>query len=136
MKAVDTPLLTTVDGSPVSDPLHDHRHGVDAVFPHCACGNTTSSGTVCPLCGTRTRLDPGTERYTFRYRIPLAQAVRHPWAPDDREWDLYAIPLLPPHFRPYRENRLDQVYRRLIVENEKAKDNPVRGSRTLSGCGG
>jgi len=129
--AIEEPRLTTAEGSALHDPLHDHRHGDDEDTVRCACGETTATGAVCEVCGTRTRLHPGSERRTFRYRIRLARPVRHPWAPEEPLWELHAIPLLPPAFRPYRENRLDHAYRWLIAENSRAASEPDRYDRRL-----
>lgn len=129
--AIEQPLLTTGEGNPVHDPLHDHHHGFDEESVRCACGETTSAGAICPACGTRTKLNPSTERRTIKYRIRLAQPVRHPWAPNDQLWELHSIPLLPPAFRPYNANRLDLAYRRLIIENARALSDPARGARRL-----
>jgi hypothetical protein len=131
VNAIEEPRLTTGEGNSVQDPLHDHHHGLDEESVRCACGETTSAGAVCATCGTRTRLNPGAERGTFKYRIRLAMPVRHPWAPDDPSWTLHSIALLPPAFRPYNQNHLDQAYRRLIIENARVDCEPNRGVRRL-----
>ncbi len=131
VSAIEEPRLTTAEGSAVHDPLHDYRHGADEDAVRCACGETGAAGAVCEVCGTRTRLYPGAERRTFKYRIRLARPVRHPWAPEDPSLELRAIPLLPPAFRPYRENHLDHAYRWLIAENARASCEPDRHDRRL-----
>ncbi len=132
VKLITNPNLTTLDGSPAFDPLHDHHHGGDEASPRCACGASSSLGTVCPICHTMTRPHPEFDRRSCRFRIRLAAPIRHPWASDNAPWDLLSIPVLPPALRPYRENALDNAYRRLIIENAHAAANPARGLQRLS----
>jgi hypothetical protein len=133
--AIELPRLTSGEGSPILDPLHDHHHGLDEES-RCPCGGATAVGAVCPVCHSRTRLHPGADRRSFAYRIRLATPVRHPWASDDSSWDLRSIPLLPPAFRPYAENRLDHAYRRLIIENARSAGDPKRGRLRLEAAVG
>jgi hypothetical protein len=130
-QAIEEPRLTTGESNRLRDPLHDHRHGSDEQSARCACGETTTVGAVCATCGTRTRHQPGAERRGFKYRIPLTHPVAHPWAPSDASCELRSIPLLPPGFRPWDENRLDLAYRRLIIENARAARDPDRSVRRL-----
>ena len=129
--AIQDPRLTTGEANPSRDPLHNDQHGSAKEPVRCACGETTAGGAICATCGTRARRQPASERGAFRYRIPLAHPVGHPWAPDHPSWQLRAIPLLPPAFRPWDENRLDLAYRRLIIENARAGHDPERGKRRL-----
>jgi hypothetical protein len=121
VQAITNPKVYAEALSPQRDPLHDHHHGVEPGEPSCACGDTGGPGAVCPHCGSRTARAAGYERSTPRFAIDLSVPVPHPWFPDDDRATLRTVPLLPPAYRPFHDNRLDIAYRRLVIINEKLR---------------